>query len=65
MEFIREELLELSVSVIADLGTTPCFFTRAANMSHWPPSEIGLCNNQATVRSSTGWSAVSIMASNK
>ena len=52
---------ELSVSGIAVLGTSPCFFTMLTNMFHWPPSPIGSWSKNATVRSSTGLSAVSMI----
>ena len=60
---MRMELPELSVSGITVFGTTPCFLTKLTNISHWPPSPRGCCSSQATTRSSTVRSAVSMTAS--
>ncbi len=59
------ELPLLSVSGMAVLGTTPYFVTRLTNMSHWPPSWIGLCNRNMISLPSVGSSSVPRMLSRK
>jgi hypothetical protein len=63
--FIWRVLEELSLSGMNALGTRPCFLTTLTNMFHWPPSSSGRSSRKATVRSSTGRSAVSMTASRK
>ena len=56
---------ELSVSGMADLGTSPCLSAMLTNMFHWPPSFTQLPRMVTTVRSSRSRSAVSRIASRK
>ena len=60
----RVALLELD-SGYAVLGTRPCFRTRFIAMFHCPPSPIGSESRKWMVRSSTGRSEVSIIASSR
>ena len=50
---------EQAVSGMASLGTTPYLRTRARNMSHWPPSEMGSASRCAMRRPDSGSSSVS------
>ena len=56
-------LQEHFVSGMASLGTTPYFFTRPANMSHWPPSQRGSASRNAISRSFSGSAALAMMFS--
>ena len=63
--FIDLVLLLLCDSGYADIGTSPCFLIRLVAMFHCPPSPIGSLSRKWMVRSSTGLSDVSRMASRK